>query len=382
MRKSLKRIYENIAPHSIAAILALAILYGCNREHPPVEPPVPVRLSTVSESEVGGGIRYSATISAFTQVTLAFKSGGYVDHIFERKGADGRVRILQVGDPVSQGQVLAHVREAEYADRVAAAKAQLAQVQATAERTKLDFERASSLLASASLTKAQFDAAKASFDSSTAALDAAKAGLSQAVTALNDCSLRSPISGWVLERDIEVGSLASVGTQAFTVADTRRVKALFGVPDTAIQSIHLGAAQAVTTSSLPGEFHGRITAVSPSADPRSRVFSVEVTIPNPDNRLKPGMIATLALGGSKKKEQPAMVVPLGAVVRSSKVTNGFAVFVVDDRAGMSLAHEREVQLGDTVGNTIVVTQGLQLGERVVVTGATQLKDGDRVQVIP
>jgi multidrug efflux system membrane fusion protein len=361
--------------------LAVAALSSSCSHDTTTTPPTPVRVTSVGTFEGSGGIRYSANINAFTQVTLSFKSAGYVDNIAQRRGADGRVRALQVGDPVTQGEVVAHIREGDYVDKVNSAKAQLAQVQAAYDKTQLDFERASKLLSSDSLTKAQYDTAKASFDSDAAGLANAKANLQLATTALNDCSLRSPINGWVVERDVEIGALATTGTQAFIVADTHLVKAAFGVPDTTVQSAKLGAPQTITTSSLPGEFHGKITSVSPSADPKSRVFSVEVTIPNGDNRLKPGMVATLSVGADKLA-QPATVVPLSAVVRSSKRADGFAVFVIEDQGGKSFAHERVVEIGDTLGNMIGVTHGLKVGERIVVVGGTQIKDGDEIQVIP
>src|ERR1700732_239829 len=381
MPKSLKRIqvrWDSIFVFALLAVAAFAL--SCSRETT-TTPPTPVRVTSVGTFEGGGGIRYSANINAFTQVTLSFKSAGYVDNIAQRRGADGRIRVLQVGDRVTQDEVLAHIRESDYLDKVNSAKAQLAQSQAAYDKSQLDFERASKLLSSDSLTKAQYDSAKAPFDSNAAELANAKANLELASTALKDCSLRSPINGWVVERDVEIGALAATGTQAFIVADTHLVKAVFGVPDTTVQSAKLGAPQTITTSSLPGEFHGKITAVSPSADPKSRVFSVEVTIPNGDNRLKPGMVATLSLGAGKI-EQPTTVVPLSAIVRSSKHADGFAVFVIEDQGGKSFAHERVVEIGDTLGNMIGVTQGLKVGERIVVVGGTQIKDGDEIQVIP
>jgi multidrug efflux system membrane fusion protein len=381
MAKSLKRIQARWDGIFVLALVAVAALSVSCSHKTTATPPTPVRVTSVGTFEGSGGIRYSANINAFTQVNLAFKSSGYVDNIAQRRGADGRIRVLQVGDPVTQDEVLAHVREGDYLDKVNSAKAQLAQIQANYDKSQLDFERASKLLSSDSLTKAQYDAAKASFDSNAAELANAKANLQLATTALNDCSLRSPINGWVVERDVEIGAYAATGTQAFIVADTHLVKAVFGVPDTTIQSAKLGAPETITTSSLPDEFHGKITAVSPSADPKSRVFSVEVTIPNGDNRLKPGMVATLSVG-ARKLEQPTAVVPLSAVVRSSKQADGFAVFVIEDQGGKSFAHERVVELGDTLGNMISVTQGLRVGENVVVVGGTQIKDGDEIQVIP
>lgn len=365
----------------LAALLASVFSAGCEHSEATSHQPVPVRVSAAGTLEESGGLRYSANIEAFTQVNLAFKSGGYVDTIFQRRGADGRTRILQVGDRVSQGEILARVRESEYSDRVASAKAQIDQAQATYEKAKLDFDRATNLYKSDSYTKAQYDAAKAAFDSSTASVESAKAAWQQAKTALADCSIQSPLNGWVLSRNIEVGALVGNGSPAFVLADTHLVKAVFGVPDTRVNYIKLGAPQTITTTSLPDEFHGRITSVSPSADPKSRVFSVEVTIPNSDERLKPGMIATLTLSAGKP-EQLATVVPLSAVVRSSQRADGFAVFIVSDPGGKSIARERFVEIGDTMGNMISVTKGLNVGDPVVVTGATLIKDGDQVKVIP
>src|SRR5262249_34031315 len=158
------------------------------------------------------------------------------------------------------------------------------------------------------------------------------------------------------------------------LADTHLVKAVFGVPDTRVNSVKLGGLQTITTTSLPDEFHGRITSGSPSADPKSRVFSVDVTIPNADGRRKAGMMATLTLG-TANIEQSSTVVPLSAVVRSTKQADGFAVFVVTEQAGKSIARERTVEIGDTQGNLISVTKGLKPGESVVVTGGTLIKDG-------
>jgi RND family efflux transporter MFP subunit len=365
----------------LATLLATTLCAGCEDRHSPKPVATPVRVSPAETLQESGGLRYSANIEALTQVNLAFKSAGYVDRIIQRKGADGRTRILQVGDRVSQGEILAHVRESEYSDRVNSAKAQVDQAQANYEKAKLDFERATNLYKSDSYTKAQYDAAKAGLDSGAASVESAKAGWQQARTGLADCSLQSPLTGWVLSRDVEIGGLVGSGTPAFALADTHLVKAVFGVPDTRVAAVKLGALQAITTSSLPDEFRGRITSVSPSADPKSRVFSVEVTIPNADNRLKPGMIATLTLGAAKR-EQPTTVIPLSAVVRSSQHADGFAVFVLAKRGEKAVVSERAVEIGETLGNLISITKGLKPGEPVVITGGTLVKDGDEVQVIP
>jgi multidrug efflux system membrane fusion protein len=195
--------------------------------------------------------------------------------------------------------------------------------------------------------------------------------------------LRSPLDGIVMTRSVEVGALAAPGTIAFAVADVGSVKAAFGVPDMVLPRVHLGAALAITTEAYPGDkFEGRISLIAPSADPRSRVFEVDVTIPNADGRLKPGSVAALSLeGGGDPATATAPLIPLSAIVRSPGHPAQFAVFTVDTTGGHAVVHARDVELGEYLGRVIPVKRGLTGGETVVVQGAGLLSDGESVEVI-
>ena len=186
----------------------------------------------------------------------------------------------------------------------------------------------------------------------------------------------SAVSGWVLKRNVDVGTLVGPATNGFTLADTRTVKAVFGVPDTAMGNVKLGSAQSVTTEALPGSFTGHITSVSAAADPKSRVYSIEVRIDNARNELKAGMIASIVLGGGKPNAK-VMVVPLTAVIRSPDKKEGFAVFVAEGAADTPKVHAQDVTLGDTYGNNIAVLSGLAAGDRVVTTGTNMIRAGRR-----
>jgi multidrug efflux system membrane fusion protein len=187
----------------------------------------------------------------------------------------------------------------------------------------------------------------------------------------------------VLERRVEIGMLAGAGTVAFVLARVSEIKAMLGVPDHVIQRLTVGHPLVITTEAFPGEsFSGRVTAIAPSADPQSRVFAVEVTIPNRDGRLRPGMVGAVELPTAGEPAGDDVAVPLTAVVRANGDAAGFAVFVVTPGDGGDIAHLRPVQLGSPSGNVVAVTNGLAAGERVIVMGATLLTDGDRVRVIP
>jgi RND family efflux transporter MFP subunit len=350
------------------ALAALPALAACGDAPPPPVPPLPVTVTTVGGTSDGQGeTRYSGSIRADESVDVAFRMSGVVDGISQRRGADGRVRALQDGDVVRRGEVLARLRQNEFQDQVSDAEASRRQAQA-------DYERAAQLYENRSVSKAEYDAAYARY---TAGI----ARQSQAVISLNDATLRAPIDGVILKRAVEVGSLAGPSAPAFTVADTRVVKVVFGVPDIVVAGLRPGGRLRIQAEAMPGALlEGRITRISPSADPSSRVFEVEAALPNPDGRLKVGMLASLGLGDSAPAA--SLFVPLAAVVRPAGDSTGYAVYIVHDSGGAASARLRPITLGEVSGTLIAVRQGLAQGDRVVVRGATIVADGQAVQVMP
>lgn len=370
---------------AFAAVSASVPLAGCRGSGSDLSPhPTAVKVAVVDRAGQAGATRYSAQIEPATRVDLAFKVGGYVEAISKARGVDGKPRILQEGDEVRGGMELAALRRTDYVQKVGEAQAALAQARAAAEQADLDLQRVTKLVAAGSISQAEADTARIKRDGAHASLEGAKVRVDEAQTALSDTSLRTPIDGVILKRSIEVGTLAATGTVGFSVAQVDRVKAVFGVPDTVLPRVHLGATQAVTTEGIPGAaFRGQISRISPSADPKSRVFEVEVTIPNQDQRLKSGMVAALAMAdGQGAPEKPNPLVPLTSIVRSPRGATKFAVFVVEDVNGKSVARARDVELGEYLGRVIPATSGLEGGERIVVQGAGLLSDGEPVEVIP
>ena len=93
------------------------------------------------------------------------------------------------------------------------------------------------------------------------------------------------------------------------------------------------------------------------------------------------MIASLQVGDTGPTTQVAAV-PLTAIVRAKDPANSYAVFVVEEQGGKQVARQRNVALGETIGNSVAITSGVKVGERVITTGAPLVADGEAVQVIP
>jgi RND family efflux transporter MFP subunit len=315
---------------------------------------------------------------------VAFKAGGYIRELPTVLAADGRRRLLQDGDHVEQGMVLARVEDDAYQQRLAQARAQLIEAQAALVLAEQQLARAQALFDARSLPKPDLDAATTQVAVVRARIDGAKALVGQADDALRDTVLRSPVTALVLRRLVEVGSLVGPGTGGFVLADITQVKVVFGAPGQLAQRLRIGATLEVTTEALPSErFTGRITRISSTADLKSRVFDVELTIANPQGRLKPGMVAALGVSDpdGAAMAADALTVPLSAVVRSKTSADGYALFVIEERGGATTVRLREVTLGQPVGNRMTVTAGLTAGDRVVVTGATLVVDGQAVRPV-
>jgi RND family efflux transporter MFP subunit len=231
------------------------------------------------------------------------------------------------------------------------------------------------------MAKNDFDKAKEKLDSIKARVSGAESQVEEAQIQLQDTSLRSPMDGVVVARYLERGSLVAPGTRAFTLADLTSVKAVFGVPDYLLKEIKQGASLPIVVEALNNlTAQGIVTAISPSADQRSRVFEVELTIPNPGIQLKDGMIATVRLT-SATSESKVPLAPINSVARLPGVAGGHMVYVVETVGGKKFARGRAVKIGTIYENKVAVLEGLAVGELIITLGATIVHDGSEVKVI-
>lgn len=224
---------------AMIGLLMVTLLMGCSGEKAVEKPITPVQVSTVQMYSTSGAVRYSASVVADEPVSLAFKNGGYVVAIHQVRDVSGRMRNVQAGDWVPAGTVLARVREDDYEAVVNQAKSQLAEARsalsatefqlvgakATLLKAREDYERAKNLFNSQSYTKSDFEQAQTKLDNSQSQVDAlqsqveasrskvglAQAQLDQANISFGDCSLKAPRKGQVLQRNIELGNMASRG---------------------------------------------------------------------------------------------------------------------------------------------------------------------------
>ena len=243
-------------------------------------------------------------------------------------------------------------------------KADIAAAQASLDQSRAALKYAGS-------NKAQIAAYKANLAALQAGVDAAKGQLSQAQAKLVQANLVSPMDGYVTQRAMDPGTVATAGTTILEIDSLQWLFLTANVPIEDSSHIHVGQQITAQTDSFPGEtFDGTIEKVNPAADPTSRQFTVYVRMNNPAARLRPGMYMTVSIVIGSTNAPVA--VPLEAI---STVNSQQVVFVVDSN---NIAHQKAVQIGLTDSKYDQVSSGIQAGDKVVILSYLPLKDGQKV----
>jgi RND family efflux transporter MFP subunit len=274
----------------------------------------------------------------------------------------GGVRAINVeeGTVVRQGTVLAELDDREIA-------AQLASADAAWEVADATFRRSEQLRERQVITEAEYERDRA-------AAAAAAAERDQLRTRLGYTTVRSPINGVILEKNVEAGDAVGIQTGLFTIADVSTMVVRVRVSELDVVDIQQGDAVDLVLDAIPDTtLTGRVRRIFPAADPQSRLVPVEVALTDASaRRARPGFLArvTFALGS----KDGVLLVPASAVVRD---VSGEAVYVIAD----DHARRRPVQTGLTSEGRIEIAQGLEPGEVVVITGTSDLRDGTAVRVM-
>jgi RND family efflux transporter MFP subunit len=270
------------------------------------------------------------------------------------------------GDPVFKGDVLARTDPAKM-------QADVQELEARTEFARLDLERTEKLIASEGAPQELLDKARTEYQTWMA-----KRAKAQVI--LQDATIRALFSGIVSARFVEAGDVVSPKTKLLELleaeSDAPRSIALHFiafVPERRIGAIHVGGRADITLDAYPGKtFSGSLTRIYPEVDPKTRSVAVEITLRNPDGRLRPGLSGTAQVIIREKKD--AVLVPSESLLTRPDGRELCFVVVGDH------AEARPVKRGIEGAGMVEIVQGLSGGEQVIVRGQHQLKDGAPVQV--
>lgn len=265
------------------------------------------------------------------------------------------------GQRVSAGDVLVEMTSAEEL-------AQLQEALSVRDEARQQFERVRSL------AKSQF-AAGSQLDERRRMLETAEAQVAAIDARLNERRIVAPFSGVVGLRNISVGALVNPDTPITTLHDDRVMKLDFSVPATFLTTLQPGLPIVARATALGDEmFRGTISSIDNAIDPVTRSIVARAIIPNPDGRLRPGLLMSVEL---LKRPRDAVVIGEEALMPLGR--DNF-VMVVEQMNGKTIVRRRQVEVGGRRPGTVEILHGLQPGELIVNHGALKVRDGQEVTI--
>lgn len=314
-----------------------------------------------------------------------------IDRVRMTPRVTGRLEKMHVkpGDSVRAGDLVATLEHAQQDALIGSTEASVVSARADTERAraemanaKTDLDRYERLVKEGFSTQQQYDAIKTKYASARASFTAAEARERQAQAELGrvrstrgDYIMYSPLDGTVLtDHSLTPGEMISPSSPIVDIADLRRLKATLKIPEVKIFAVEPGMDVILKFDALPEEeFHGAVSRIDSFVDPSTRTSAVEIELDNEaaGGRLRPGMFGTASI--IEREHANAIVVPEGALVA---IDGGSALFIEDG----GIARMRKVETGARQGGGVQITDGVADGDRVIVFGGANLRDGDRVEV--
>jgi RND family efflux transporter MFP subunit len=339
---------------------------------------IAVEVAKVKIGDVEEKLSYVGSLLADASVTVAPKISGRVEKI-----------LVEVGDRVKEGQVLAVLEKEELTEEYNEALASLKVYEATLigkeaelkyQKRKLD--RSKILLEKTLIAREQVDTLETQVLSANAQVELTKAQMTQMKARLVNARIRlksteviSPFAGYVGKRFIDRGALVNSNTPLVTIVDISSVKVNVAVVESDYRKISPGQVAAITADAYPGRrFQGKVARMAPVLDRETRTAQVEIELSNPRGDLKPGMFARAEIVAQRRAG--VLLVPKGAQVKSQEGYGVFKILEDGDRVGLV-----SIKLGLGQGGWIEFQGGLKEGDKVVTRGCNLLRDGQRVRII-
>lgn len=343
---------------------APAALAACQAEpDKPVQAARPVRTVVVAKEKAGEPVLLTGSIQAENEVAFAFRISGRMIE-----------RLVNVGDQVKTGQVLARLDPLNEMNNLRAAQAAVAAAQAQLTQAQNAFDRQETLLARGFTTRAQFDLAEKALQTARAQTDSAQAQYKAAQDLVDFTELRADAPGTVTARGAEPGEVVQAGRMIVQVARQDGRDAVFDVPAQLLRAAPSDPDITVALTDDPSvKAVGHVREVAPQADPVTRTFLVKVGLTNPPAAMRLGSTVT---GTVRLDAGPTMEIPASALTASNRQP---AVWIVDP-ASLTVSM-RNVEVQRHRPSSVAISGGLTPGDIVVTAGVQALHPGQKVRLL-
>lgn len=311
------------------------------------------------------GAPLPANVQAYVEASIHARASGYLKDWF-----------VDIGDHVTNGQVLAEIETPELDEQLAQAKAQLDQARASLDLAKITAARWNTLLKTASVSEQDAAEKQSDYLLQQANVEAARANLQRLEDLKGFDEVTAPFAGVITARNTDIGQLitAGAGPELFALAQTDPLRVYVQVPQQFVHDVKPGQKAQLTFLEMPGRsFEATVTQTSGAVDPVTRTLQVELQVPNPKGELFAGSYAQVRFNDSP--DPGALTISDNAIIFQSAGTQ-VAVVGPDNRVQL-----RDVKVGRDFGDRIEVLDGLTAADRVVDNPPDSIADGMSVDVV-
>lgn len=348
-------------------LLLASLLSACEDELPPVpEQARPIRTFTITDVASGQVRKFSGVIEASDSSSLSFQISGNVHEV-----------LVNQGDQVTGGTVLAVLDQEPFQLNVQAAEADLQSVRAELDQTRAEFDRQGTLYEQGWVARARLENAERDYRTAASRVDYAVARLNLAQRDLRNTTLAAPFGGFISTRSIDPFVEVQAGQKLFQIDAEGGFEAAFGVPETTIAQVVLGMSATINFPQIDGLVDALITEVG-SAAGTGNTFPIKAALIEPPSTVRPGMSAEVTLTLADDATEPGYLVPLSAVAPGDRAEEGF-VFVYDPDSGT--VRRTLVKPAKTFASNVVAVTGVKAGDVVATAGVNFLVDGQAVELM-
>ena len=331
---------------SLATVALLAMACGNNKstetEAVAQQEKAQVKIAKVKSESIPQTETYTATVESDVKNNIAPNTPYRIEKIF-----------VEVGDNVRKGQLLVQLDASN-----------LRQLKLQLENQKIEFQRTEQLYQVGGASKAEYDNAKMQLDVYS----------TQYKQLMENTQLMSPINGVVTARNYDNGDMYGSGLPVLTIEQTNPVKLLVNISETFYKQVYKGMPVDIALDAYEGEqFEGKVTIVYPTIDQATHTFPVEVTVSNPQQKVRPGMFARATVNFGNADH---VLVPDMALVKQIGAGDRYVYVYKDGKVSYN-----KVELGKHIGTNYEIISGVNPGDDVVIAGQTRLADGREVEVI-
>ncbi|MEA3129155.1 MAG: hypothetical protein QOF46_950 [Paraburkholderia sp.] len=324
-----------------------------------------VNVVNPTQTDGGGNTLLPGTLRGNVESPIYARSTGYLLHWY-----------ADIGARVKQGQLLADLDTPEIDQELAQALAQRQQTSSSLGLAKSSLERWQQLRQRDAVSQQELDERQSTYAQDVANLAAADANVKRLQQLESFKRIVAPFAGVVTQRNVDVGDLIDAGSGTsralFALAQADPLRVYVQLPQAYAQNVSVGQKVVVTQAELPGQqFHGTITHMSGAIDVPTRSLQVEVTLPNPDDKLRPGAYVQVAVPAVAHAR---LMVPGNALLFRAE---GPRIAVVDANGNVVL---HKIVIAQDLGQSLEIESGLEASDKVIINPSDSIADGDHVQI--